>query len=144
MARFTVTDDLPTPPLPDATAITVVSESARANGISRSVWPPLSMSRRATRCSSLITPSSTSTPLTPGITATAAVTSRVRVSRIGQPLTVSSTRTRARPSASTSTLSTIPRSVIGRWISGSFTVCSAARILGVSGCSVVNSDMPPA
>ena len=36
MARLTVTEDLPTPPLPEATAITVVSESGRANGISRS------------------------------------------------------------------------------------------------------------
>ena len=33
-ARFTVTDDLPTPPLPEATAYTWVSESGLANGIS--------------------------------------------------------------------------------------------------------------
>ena len=36
MARFTVTDDLPTPPLPEAIAMTVVNESGLANGISRS------------------------------------------------------------------------------------------------------------
>ena len=59
MARFTVTDDLPTPPLPEAMAITVVSESGLANGISRSAWPPFSWSRSPARCSSLITPRST-------------------------------------------------------------------------------------
>ena len=36
MARLTVTEDLPTPPLPEATAITVVREPGWANGISRS------------------------------------------------------------------------------------------------------------
>ena len=34
-ARFTVTDDLPTPPLPEATQYTRVSEPGWANGISR-------------------------------------------------------------------------------------------------------------
>ena len=33
-ARFTVTDDLPTPPLPEATAYTRVSDPGWANGIS--------------------------------------------------------------------------------------------------------------
>ena len=44
-ARLTVTDDLPTPPLPDATANTRVSESARANGISRSASPAAQLLR---------------------------------------------------------------------------------------------------
>ena len=35
MARLTVTDDLPTPPLPLAIAKTLVSEPGCANGISR-------------------------------------------------------------------------------------------------------------
>src|SRR5262252_5034839 len=39
-ARLTVTDDLPTPPLPLATAYTRVSEDGWANGISRSTRPP--------------------------------------------------------------------------------------------------------
>ena len=34
-ARLVVTDDLPTPPLPEAIANTRVSESARTNGFSR-------------------------------------------------------------------------------------------------------------
>ena len=45
-ARLTVTDDLPTPPLPEATAYTRVSEPGRANGISCSAGPPRSCSRR--------------------------------------------------------------------------------------------------
>ena len=36
-ARFVVTDDLPTPPLPDAMAITRVAESV--NGFTRTGWP---------------------------------------------------------------------------------------------------------
>lgn len=36
-ARFTVTEDLPTPPLPEATAYTRVSEPGLAKGTSRSV-----------------------------------------------------------------------------------------------------------
>ena len=41
-ARFTVSEDLPTPPLPDATANTLVSESGQANRISFSATPPRS------------------------------------------------------------------------------------------------------
>ncbi len=39
-ARFTVTDDLPTPPLPLTIAYTLVSEDGWANGITRSGAPP--------------------------------------------------------------------------------------------------------
>ena len=42
-ARLTVTDDLPTPPLPLAIAKTLVSEPGWANGISRWAWPPRSV-----------------------------------------------------------------------------------------------------
>ena len=52
-----MTDDLPTPPLPDAIAKTLVSESGRAKGISFCAWPPRSFSCRPARCSALITPS---------------------------------------------------------------------------------------
>ena len=37
-----MTDDLPTPPLPEAIAKTLVSEPGWANGISRWAWPPRS------------------------------------------------------------------------------------------------------
>ncbi len=87
-ARFTVTEDLPTPPLPEATAYTRVSVPGLANGISFSGAPPRSRLDSSLRCSSLITSSSTSTPVTPGTAVTASVTRVVMVSRIGQPETV--------------------------------------------------------
>lgn len=87
-ARFTVTEDLPTPPLPEATAYTRVSEPGFANGTSRSALVPRSAAASSLRCSSLITSSATSTPVTPSTPETASVTRWVMVSRIGQPETV--------------------------------------------------------
>src|SRR5260221_2709685 len=132
-ARFTVTDDLPTPPLPLATAYTLVSESGLANGITRSCLPPRRLLCRERRCSSLITSSSTRTRDTPSSLLTAAVTSRVIASRIGQPATVSQTSTRTVPSPATSMFLTMPSSVIGRWISGSLTPASARLTSSVVG-----------
>src|SRR3954469_16533193 len=131
-ARFTVTDDLPTPPLPDATQYTPVSEPGWANGITASAAPPRRPLRISARCSSLMTSSSTRTAVTPGTRETASVTRLVIVSRIGQPATVRNTPISATPSTTT-TLLTIPSSVIGRWISGSSTVASAA----CTACSTV-------
>src|ERR1700728_2341753 len=134
-ARFTVTDDLPTPPLPLAMAYTLVSESCLAHGSSFSGRPPRSRPWSSRRCSSLITSSSTRTRDTPASLLTAAVTSRVMVSRSGQPATVSQTSTRTVPSRPTSTFLTMPSSVIGRWISGSLTLARAWVT-----CSVVGGD----
>ena len=134
-ARFTVTEDLPTPPLPLATASTRVSEEGSANGMARSVRPPRSRPCSSRRCSSLITSRCTSTPATPGTAATAAVTSLVMVSRSGQPATVRYTSTRTLPPAPTSTLFTMPSSVMGRWISGSLTPARAAVT-----CSAVGGE----
>ena len=64
-ATLTVTDDLPTPPLPDATAYTRVREPGWANGISLVGASPRSFTRRSVRWASVITPRSTLTPLTP-------------------------------------------------------------------------------
>src|SRR3954447_24760319 len=61
-ARLTVTDDLPTPPLPEATQYTRVSDPGRANGTTGSAASPRRLRRNAVRCSSLITSSSTCTP----------------------------------------------------------------------------------
>ena len=87
-ARFTVTEDLPTPPLPLATASTLVSDAGWANGITGSGRPPRSCVCMAFRCSSLITSRVTRAPETPGSAVTASVTREVMVSRIGQPATV--------------------------------------------------------
>src|SRR5579859_3817863 len=134
-ARFTVTDDLPTPPFPLATAYTRVSELGSANGMARSGRPPRSRPCSSRRCSSLITSRCTSTPDTPGTAVTAAVTSLVMVSRSGQPATVRYTSTRTLPAGPTSTLFTMPRSVMGRRISGSLTLASAAVT-----CSAVGGE----
>src|ERR687884_762523 len=93
-ARLTVTDDLPTPPLPDATAYTRVSEPGWANGITGSgASVPRTVRRSSARCSSLMTSSPTCTEVTPGTADTAWVTRLVIVSRIGQPETVRYTST---------------------------------------------------
>ena len=76
--RFVVTDDLPTPPLPDAMSSTRVVLSGSAKGMARpSAWPwdcwlpavaegsPWSFSRSVARCSSVITPKDRSTAVTP-------------------------------------------------------------------------------
>src|SRR6201996_2163283 len=131
-ARFTVTDDLPTPPLPLTIAYTLVSEDGWAKGMTRSGAPPRSVDCRSWRCSSLITSSSTRTLVTPASAVTAAVTRLMMVSRIGQPATVRYTATATVPSGPISTDLTMPSSVIGRPISGSLTPASA-----VSTCSRV-------
>ena len=142
-ARLTVTLDLPTPPLPEATAKTLVSEPGRAKGMSRTGLSPRSSVCRAWRCSVLITSSSTSTCETPGRAPTAVVTRSVMVSFIGQPLTVRKMPTRATPSGPTSADLTMPSSVTGRRISGSITVESAAvscSAVGIeAGVAVVNT-----
>src|SRR6478609_11643189 len=108
-ARFTVTLDLPTPPLPDATAYTRVSDPGWANGMTGSaVSLPRTVLRSSARCSSLITSSTTCTPLTPATAETAVVTRLVIVSRMGQPETVRYTSTRTEPSGSICTSLTMP------------------------------------
>src|SRR6476620_10341470 len=122
-ARLTVTDDLPTPPLPDATAYTRVRLLGLAKGISFSGAPPRSCDRSSARCSSLMT--STSTDVTPSSARRALLESLVRVSFIGQPETVRKIARSTLPASSISTDWTIPSSVIGLRISGSLTFDSA-------------------
>src|SRR5919112_4560402 len=136
-ARFTVTDDLPTPPLPDATQYTRVREPGWADGMTASGVPPRRFRFISLRCSSLMTSSSTRTAVIPGTRETASVTRLVIVSRMGQPATVRYTPTSATP-PDTTTLLTMPSSVIGRLISGSSTVASAVW----TACSTVPLLVP--
>ncbi len=76
--------------------------------------------------------------MTPGSLPTAPVTSRVIVSRSGQPATVSQMPTRTVPSAAICMSLTMPSSVIGRWISGSLTPARAWVT-----CSAVGGDTTP-
>ena len=85
-----MTEDLPTPPLPDATPMTRVSESGCANGMNFS-RPFRNNDFTLSRCLSDMTPKVKSTAEIPSIELTAEVTSLRRRSFIGQPEIVSNT-----------------------------------------------------
>ena len=123
IAIFTVKEDLPTPPFPDAIPMTRVSESGCANGINAS-RPPRINFFTSLRCVSFITPKSIFTSVIPSMLETAFTTSLRKRSFIGQPAIVKRILIEAIPE-STLTDSTIPNSVIGRCSSGSMTVESA-------------------
>ena len=133
-ARFAVMEDLPTPPLPDTTPNTRVSEPGAVNGLERS---GLSIERRAERCCGFIAPTCSCTRSIPSTVAAVSRTCCSMVFFSGQPSMVSSTVTSAqwRPgigspcsssSGCTSAVSTMPSSVMGRRSSGSSTRASAA------------------
>src|SRR5690606_7252448 len=101
-----------------------VREPGWLKGIWRRPWRSRLVSSR--RCSSVIAEVVTSTRVRPGTVAVASAVSRSMRSRMGQPSMVTRMCTRAMPSSSTSTESTIPSSGRGRWISGSITPFSAS------------------
>ena len=126
-ARFTVTLDLPTPPLPLATAMTVVDGEKRIlAGCAPAAAVPRSCCTSVSRCSCDIGESSTSTRSTPESGWTAAFTSPSIRSLSGHPSIVIRTWTRTAP-PSTSIPWSIPMSSIGRPISGSKTLRRASR-----------------
>ena len=81
-------EDLPTPPLPDATANTRVVESGWAKGMTGSAALPRREVRSSRRCSSLMTSVVTVTVSTPSTSSTAARVFSVMVDFIGQPAMV--------------------------------------------------------
>ena len=111
-ARFTVTEDFPTPPFPDAIPITRVNESGWANGINFS-RPLRIIFFTLSRCSCDITPNVNSTDVTPSMAETAPVISVRKRSCIGQPDIVKRIERETLPLSSL-TPSTIPSSVIDR------------------------------
>ena len=149
-ARLVVTEDLPTPPLPEAISSERVRQPGSANGmVLPSAWPwagwepavaagsPMSLERRAVLCASLMTPSSTRTSRTPGSALTASVTRLVISARMGQPATVSATSTSTTPRGETRTSPTMSNSTMLRCSSGSSTPSRASRI-----CSFVGTFEP--
>ena len=133
-ARFTVTLDLPTPPFPDATAITVVRPSVKNVCCWAGAAPPRSLVTSSWRSPSLIGLSTTSTAFTPGSGMTAAFTSRSMRSFSGHPSIVIRTCTWTEPSSTTMSFS-IPMSSIGLPISGSSTcrrACLTSSWLGMA------------
>ncbi len=138
-ARFVVTDDFPTPPLPDEMRRQRVRDSGSANGIALPcAWPcaccvpavapgsPWSRSRSSARSSSFIAVKSRLTEDTPSRGRTAPSTRFVISLRSGQPGIVSAMRMPTLP-ASIETLRTMPRSTIERCSSGSSTGRKASR-----------------
>ncbi|CAB4640712.1 unannotated protein [freshwater metagenome] len=122
-ARFAVTLDFPTPPLPLVTAITRV----RASGVKGFPpdFPAVNWEIKAPRCSGDITPM-VSEMVRPSATASRApLTLRSIRSAAGQPTMVSNT-VAVMELLSTLTSSTMPSSVMGRRSSGSMTPESAS------------------
>ena len=147
-ARLVVTDDLPTPPLPDAISSTRVRDDGSANGMARpSACPwaccdpavdagsPWRSCRRAARSSSFIAPQARSTSVTP-IAPSASLTRPVISPLSGQPGIVSTTVS-ATFVPSTTTSRTMPRSTMERCNSGS---CTGRR---ASMTAVSFKDMSP-
>ena len=125
-ARFTVTDDLPTPPLPLATARTRVVGSTSVPGA-------FSRACQRARCitadfsSWVISPYSTRTSVTPRSPRTFDSTSLWICARSGQPAVVRATLTVTSPSSATRTSRTMPSSTMLARSSGSMTPSSVRR-----------------
>ena len=99
-ARLTVTEDLPTPPLPDATRTTrVVGPTAVSSG--RWVMFHRALAMAEDFCSAVISVHSISTLVTPGADPTRVRTSRWIWARSGQPDVVRAIVTVTWPSSST-------------------------------------------
>ena len=133
-----MTDDLPTPPLPEETSSTRVGQSGSAKRMARpSAWPwaawlpaveagsPWISSRTAARSSSVITVKSMSARSMPSRASAASVTRLVISARSGHPATVSATCTATVPPSMATPL-TMPRSTMLRCSSGSSTGRSAS------------------
>ena len=96
-ARLTVTELLPTPPLPEAMAITRAVSGMSVAGAGS--WASFRARAMTTfRCSASITPVVTATDVTPGSAPTWDSTSLCIWARSGQPATVRATSTSTRPS----------------------------------------------
>src|SRR5919202_2319751 len=125
-ARLAVSDDLPTPPLPLATAITRVERSSEMPCV-RSVTPPRSFVVSAAFSSGDMTSNSSATRATPPTGARARATCSSKLARSGQPATVSAiVTTTSPPSIRTSRI--MSSSTTLRRSSGSITCFSASRI----------------
>ena len=122
-ARFTVTELLPTPPLPLATArILQVSGTSVAGAFSRAFQRALVIT--SLRSSLVISPQSIRTSRTPGCSATRVSMSFLICARSGQPPMVSFTCTSTKPLGCTVTPGTMPSVTMSAPNSGSMTDAS--------------------
>ena len=124
-ARLTVTELLPTPPLPLAMARMRVDAGTC---VSVACWrmPQRAFAITSLRSSGVISPQSMRTSVTPGWTPTRCSISRLMSARNGHPPIVSLTTTRTVPSGSTVTAGTIPSVTMSAPSSGSTTDSSTA------------------
>ncbi len=115
-----MTDDLPTPPLPEATSTTRV---VAAIDVSSGRWDTLKRARSMAwvRSASVISVQSSFTEVTPGADPTRLRTSRWIWARSGQPEVVSAILTTTAPWSSMVTLRTMPSSTMSEPSSGSIT-----------------------
>ncbi len=125
-ARFTVTEDFPTPPFPDATAMTFVVGEISVVGAS---WVALQRARAIVVAfsSGVISVQESSRALTPGSEPTRARMSLWIWARRGQPAVVSATVTVTAPPSETSIARTMPSSTMSAPSSGSITPSSRWR-----------------
>ena len=138
-ARFTVTELLPTPPLPLAMASTRAVIGISVSGaFSRAFQRAFSIT--SLRSSLVISPQSMRTLVTPGCTATRLSTSFLIWARRGHPPIVSLTPTVTAPSAATATPGTMPSDTMSAPSSGSMTerrrsrTCVSVGTSGADGC----------
>ena len=124
-ARLTVTELLPTPPLPLAIASTRHDSGTSVSG-ARSRACQRALSITSVRSSEFISPHTMRTSVTPGWTPMRVSTSRLMSARSGQPPIVSLMPTVTTPSASTSTDGTMPSDTMSAPSSGSMTEPSTA------------------
>ena len=138
-ARLTVTEDLPTPPLPEATISTRVVAGISVSGALR-----LTLKRAlaiAVAFSSAVSSSQDRwTDDTPGRSATRALTSRWIWARSGQPEVVRAIVTSTRPSSSMVTARAMPSSTMSVPSSGSMTPRSTPITSPVVGPAVETSS----
>ena len=149
MARLAVTEDLPTPPLPEAISSVRVALPGCAKGMARpSAWPwagadpavaaglPCSLARSSARSASFITVKSRVTAATPSRASSASLTLFWISLRSGHPATVSAIFTSAWP-PSKRTPRYMPRSTMLRCSSGS----STGRRASITSASVTATGL---
>src|SRR5436190_6657759 len=129
-ARLTATVDLPTPPLPEATAIVCLTPGRISEGLGR---------RKAGRTLAVIR---TSTPVTPTSPPTASSAWDLKRSRTGQAGVVSSNVKLTRPCGLTSSSLIMPRLTTSRPRSGSLIVANASSTCCDEGVAMRHRMLP--
>jgi hypothetical protein len=134
-ARFTVTDDLPTPPLPEAMRITLAPSGTEVSS-GRCVMFQRALAMAEVRWSGVISVQRSRTPRTPGRDSTRATMSCWSWARSGHPAVVRATVTSTEPLGATSAPRAMPRSTMSLPSSGSITPRSTdSTSSGVGRCS---------